>query len=75
METSLSPEPVRAKGRRARAPWTGRYPGTYSAGAIAMSAASGPDGLVAFIETDRLDVKTVVVRRLASCGRGAKSNV
>lgn len=42
----------------------GHYIGTYPAGAIAMPAAFGPDGLVAFIETDELDVKTVVVRRL-----------
>ena len=43
----------------------GRYVGTYAAGSIAMPAAFGPDGLVAFVETDELDVKTVVVRRLA----------
>jgi len=47
----------------------GRYVGTYAAGAIAMPAAFGPDGLVAFIETDELDVKTVAVRRLALRGR------
>ena len=44
----------------------GRYVGTYPAGAIAMPAAFGPDGLVAFIEEDELDVRTVVVRRVAS---------
>lgn len=42
----------------------GEYLGTYPAGAIQMPAAFGPDGLVAFIETDELDVETVVVRRL-----------
>ncbi|MXW17453.1 MAG: hypothetical protein F4X60_02865 [Gemmatimonadetes bacterium] len=47
----------------------GRYIGTYAAGAIGMPAAFGPDGLVAFIERDELDVKTVVVRRLVSRGR------
>ena len=30
-----------------------------------MPAAFGPDGLVAFIETDELDVRSVVVRRLS----------
>lgn len=47
----------------------GRYVGTYAVGAIAMPAAFGPGGLVAFIETDELDVKTVAVRRLALRGR------
>ena len=42
----------------------GRYIGTYSAGAVAMPDAFGPDGLAAFIETDEFDVETVVVRRL-----------
>ena len=42
----------------------GEYVGTYPAGAIEMPDAFGPDGLVAFIETDELDVQTVVVRRL-----------
>ena len=42
----------------------GRYVGTYPAGAIRMPAAFGPDGLVAFIETDEMDVDAVVVRRL-----------
>lgn len=42
----------------------GGYVGTYPAGALQMPAAFGPDGLVAFIETDELDVETVVVRRL-----------
>ena len=42
----------------------GRYVGTYSAGAVEMPAAFGPDGLVAFIETDELGVDAVVVKRL-----------
>ena len=44
----------------------GGYVGTYPAGALEMPAAFGPDGLVAFIERDEFDVKTVVVRRLLS---------
>ena len=47
----------------------GGYVGTYPAGAILLPAAFGPDGLVAFIERDELDVKTVVVRRLLSWGK------
>ena len=39
----------------------GGYVGMYPAGAIQMPSAFGPDGLVAFIERDELDVKTVVV--------------
>jgi len=46
----------------------GRYLGSYRAGAVGMPAAFGPDGLVAFIETDELDVRTVVVRRQAAPG-------
>ena len=42
----------------------GRYLGTYPAGAVAMPDAFGPDGLVAFIERNELDVQTVVVLRL-----------
>ena len=50
----------------------GRYLGTFPAGAIRLQtpvrpvglATFGPDGLVAFIEQDELDVKTVVVGRL-----------
>ncbi len=41
----------------------GRYLGSIRAGVIAIPAAFGPDGLVAFIETDELDVETVVVKR------------
>lgn len=42
----------------------GRYVGTFSAGAVAMPAAFGPNGLVAFEEADEFDVPVVVVRRL-----------
>ena len=42
----------------------GRYLGTFAADATAMPRAFGPDGLVAFVEKDELDVQTVVVRRL-----------
>ena len=46
----------------------GGYVGTYPAGAIGMPAAFGPGGLMAFIERDEMDVKMVVVRRLAPLG-------
>ena len=42
----------------------GRYLGSYPAGFTAMPSAFGPDGLVAFVERDELDVQTVVVKRL-----------
>ena len=42
----------------------GRYLGTLPADATAMPRAFGPDGLVAFVERDELDVPTVIVRRL-----------
>ena len=42
----------------------GEYRGTYSAGSLAMPDASGPDGLVAFIERDEMGAPAVVVRRL-----------
>ncbi|MXW17180.1 MAG: hypothetical protein F4123_04005 [Gemmatimonadetes bacterium] len=42
----------------------GRYVGTYPAGVAVMPAAFGPEGLVAFIETDELGVDAVVVKRL-----------
>ena len=42
----------------------GRYIGTYPAGAVAWPAAFGPDGLVAFIERNEMDVETVSVKRL-----------
>ena len=42
----------------------GRYLGTFAPGSIALPEAFGPDGLVAFVETDDLDVPYVVVKRL-----------
>jgi len=42
----------------------GRYLGTLAEDATAMPRAFGPDGLVAFVERDELDVPTVIVRRL-----------
>ena len=42
----------------------GRYIGTYAEGEVALPAAFGPDGLVAFIERDEFDVESVVVKRL-----------
>ena len=42
----------------------GRYLGSYPAD-MPMPTAFGPDGLVAFVETDALGVQTVVVRRAA----------
>lgn len=42
----------------------GEYVGTYAANATAMPSAFGPEGLVAFVERNVLDVATVVVRRL-----------
>ena len=42
----------------------GQYVGTFAAGDLRLPWAFGPDGLVAFVETDDFDVPTVVVRRL-----------
>lgn len=42
----------------------GRYLGTFPRDATDLPAAIGPDGLVAFIEKNDLDVPIVVVRRL-----------
>ncbi len=42
----------------------GRYLGSLPVAATAIPDAFGPDGLVAFIETNELDVQTVVVKRL-----------
>ena len=42
----------------------GGYLGTFATGATAMPSAFGPEGLVAFVERDELDVQTVVVKRL-----------
>jgi len=43
---------------------TGRYVGSYRTGEIDIPAAFGPDGLVAFIERNELEVATVVVKRV-----------
>lgn len=42
----------------------GRYLGTFASGATSLPSAFGPDGLVAFVESNDLDVQTVVVSRL-----------
>ncbi|MXW17178.1 MAG: hypothetical protein F4139_10935 [Gemmatimonadetes bacterium] len=42
----------------------GRYLGSFVLGATNVPSAFGPDGLDAFIETNDLDVPTVVVKRL-----------
>ena len=42
----------------------GDYIGTFPAGSTQLPGAFGPDGLVAFVETDDLDVPYVVVMRL-----------
>ena len=42
----------------------GRYLGTLASGATPLPEAFGPDGLVAFVERDDLDVPYVVVKRL-----------
>lgn len=42
----------------------GRYLGSFALGATDLPSAFGPDGLVAFVERNDLDVQTVVVRRL-----------
>lgn len=41
----------------------GRYVGSYPAGTTVLPDAFGPNGLMAFIETDELGVHTVVVKR------------
>ncbi len=61
--------------RRGEEPWDtagpidvmradGDYVGTFPVGATEMPDAFGPDGLVAFIELDELDIPSIVVRRL-----------
>ncbi len=42
----------------------GRYVGSYDASEIVIPQAFGPDGLAAFVETDKLSVQTVVVKRM-----------
>ena len=46
----------------------GRYLGSYPAGTTALPAAFGPNGLTAPIETNQLDVETVVVKRVVGSG-------
>ena len=61
--------------RRGEEPWDasgpidvmradGEYVGTFAPDATGMPAAFGPDGLVAFVERDELDIPSIVVRRL-----------
>ena len=47
----------------------GRYLGSFRPGAMTIPAAFGPDGLVAFVEMDELDVESVAVRRLPGAVR------
>ncbi len=42
----------------------GEYQGTIAVGGLRLPDAFGPNGLVAYIETDEFDVATVVVKRL-----------
>ena len=42
----------------------GRYLGTFAPGSTAMPSAFGPNGLVAFVETDEFGVSYIVVKRL-----------
>ena len=42
----------------------GRYLGSHPAGTMSLPAAFGPDGLVAFLEMNDLQVQTVVVKRM-----------
>ena len=61
--------------RRGEEPWDedgpidvmradGAYVGTFAAGATEVPDAFGPDGLVAFVERDELDIPSIVVRRI-----------
>ena len=42
----------------------GEYRGTFAAGQLEMPLAFGPDGLIALVEMDEMDVPTIVVKRL-----------
>ena len=44
----------------------GRYLGSYREGTVEVPDAFGPDGLVAFIEANELDLQTVAVKRLVT---------
>ncbi len=61
--------------RRGKDPWDakgpidvlgpdGEYRGTFAPGEPGMPLAFGPDGQVAFVEHDKMDVATIVVKRL-----------
>ena len=61
--------------RRGQDPWDyegpidvlgpdGEYRGTFATDQLEMPVAFGPGGLVAFVETDEMDVPTIVVKRL-----------
>ena len=47
----------------------GEYVGTFSLEQTLMPAAFGPGGLVAFVETDELEIPTIVVKRLPAALR------
>ena len=47
----------------------GRYLGTFAPEETALPGAFGPDGLVAFVETDEYDVATIIVKRLPEAVR------
>lgn len=66
--------------RRGEEPWDdggpidvlgadGEYRGTFAPGKPGMPLAFGPDGLIAFVELDELDVPAIVVRRLPEAVR------
>lgn len=42
----------------------GEFRGTFAVGQLEMPLAFGPDGLAAFVETDEMDIPTIVVKRL-----------
>ena len=44
--------------------WTGDTSAVFGRAPFNLPSAFGPDGMVAFIETDELGVNTVVVKRL-----------
>ncbi len=49
--------------------FSGAYLGTIPADGLRTPSAFGPNGLVAYIETDEYDVATIVVKRLSGRGR------
>lgn len=48
---------------------SGQYVGTLAPGSVGMPDSFGPDGVAAFIQTDDLGVRTVVVRRIPAALR------